>query len=417
MVAFMGRISAVRSWGAAITVALLLAGCSGGSDGAAGGGAAVESTTQPASAAVTSAAPLTVATTIEATTTVAPTTAVPVTEPSPPSTDVAPEMIPLPPQPEGVPFPTKEWPTGELPAGLDKAALDAEVDTAFGPKDNSQIRSVVMIVGGKLVYERYHAPDTVETVFDSFSVAKSFTSAVVGIASGDGLIDVNARAERPEWADPSDPRHEITVEDLLHMSSGLEWQEGADEYGKLFAAESGAAYTASKPLAAEPGTVWNYSTGTTGILAALVADKLGGGDQLETFVRSRLLDPIGARSMVLLEDPSGVWRGGLGANATARDFARFGLLFLRDGVWDGKRILPEGWVDYSRTPSPTKAGYGKQWWLDEDGGTWFEAQGLFGQRIRVLPELDVVIVITSHPDGDSAAAMNAVQGLLTDAIG
>jgi CubicO group peptidase (beta-lactamase class C family) len=229
--------------------------------------------------------------------------------------------------------------------------------------------------------------------------------------AGDGKIDVLGPAQRPEWSDPADPRHAITVENLLHMSSGLEWTEGIDEYGKMFAAPSHAGYAADRPLVAEPDTVWNYSTGTTGILAALAGDQVGGPEALEAYISDRLLNPIGITSMVLLKDEGGMWRGGLGANATVRDFARFGLLFLRDGVWDGERILPAGWVDYSRTPSRTSKDYGAQWWLGPDQ-VYFEAEGLFGQVIRVIPELDAVIVATTHNGGDTPTMVDAIQELL-----
>jgi CubicO group peptidase (beta-lactamase class C family) len=320
----------------------------------------------------------------------------------------------LPAQPDGVPFPTEEWPTAELPGYVDRAAVDAAIDTAFGSTDNTQVRSALIVIGGEVVYERYHAPDTADTVMDSYSVAKSFTSAVIGLVAGDGDLDVLGRAERQEWADPSDPRHEITVENLLHMSSGLEWTEGIEEYTGLFAAPSHAAYAADRPLVAEPDTVWNYSTGTTGILAALAADKVGGPGALQTYITERLFEPLGITSTVLLTDETGTWRGGLGANSTARDFARFGLLFLRDGVWDGERILPEGWVDYSRTPSRTSEIYGAQWWLGPDN-VYFEAQGLFGQRIRVIPELDAVIVATTHNGGDTDRLVTDLQELITPA--
>lgn len=323
---------------------------------------------------------------------------------------IAAGLPPLPPQPEGVPFPTDEWPTGSLADDADLAAIDALIDDAFDRPPGEGSRSFLIVIGGRVVYERYRDPDTAGTIMDSWSVGKSFTSALVGIAAGDGLIDVTGRAQRPEWDDPADPRHQITVADLLHMSSGLEWTEGPSYQG-FFSAPSGATYAATQPLALEPNTKFNYSTGTTAILASLVAQEVGGAEALEQYLRERLLDPIGATSTQLMKDPDGMWYGGLGANTTARDFARFGLLFLRDGVWDGERILPEGWVDYSRTPSDTSPVYGAQWWLAPDA-SFFEAQGLFGQIIRVVPGLDAVIVTTTFRGGDSSSLVATVQDLL-----
>jgi CubicO group peptidase (beta-lactamase class C family) len=343
--------------------------------------------------------------------TIAPTTTGLPTTSSPSGLDltIASGLPPLPPQPEGVPFPTAEWPLGSLPAD-DQAAIDALVDEAFDAPPNEGSRSLLVVVGGKVVYERYRDPDNATTIMDSWSVAKSFTSALVGIAAGDGLIDVTGRALRPEWDDPADPRHAITVADLLHMSGGLDWAEGPS-YAGFFAAPSAAGYAAAQPLAVEPNTQFNYSTGTTAILASLVAQEVGGANELERYLRERLLDPIGATSMQPLKDPDGMWYGGLGANTTVRDFARFGLLFLRDGVWDGQRILPEGWVDYTRTPSDTSPIYGAQWWLAEDG-SFFEAQGLYGQIIRVVPALDAVIVTTTFAGGNSSSLVATVQDLL-----
>lgn len=404
----MNRHSCPRFFGVSLAALLLAVACAD-SDPApsAGGGSPGSSSTSSTAPAATAPASTTAVATSSSTTqpTATTTSAAPAL-----NLPIATGLPPLPPQPDGVPFPTDEWPTGSLPADIDTAAIDALVDEAFDRPPGEGSRSLLIVIGGKLVYERYRDPDTADTIMDSWSAGKSFTSALVGIAAGEGLIDVTGRAARPEWDDPVDPRHDISVADLLHMSSGLEWAEGPS-YGPFFSSPSGAAFAASQPLAVEPNTTFNYSTGTTAILASLVAQEVGGADQLEQYVRDRLLDPLGATSVQLLRDPQGMWYGGLGANSTVRDFARFGLLFLRDGVWDGQRILPEGWVDYSRTPSDTSPVYGAQWWLAPDA-SFFEAQGLFGQIIRVVPALDAVIVTTTFQGGDSFSLVATVQDLL-----
>jgi CubicO group peptidase (beta-lactamase class C family) len=188
----------------------------------------------------------------------------------------------------------------------------------------------------------------------------------------------------------------------MRMSSGLEWEEEYSAGGlplQMLQAPHAAEVPISQELVAEPGTVWEYSTGTTAILAEIAADELGGGDALDDYVHTRLLDPLGMTSTVLLEDSTGTWYGGLGADSTPRDYAKFGLLFLRDGMWDGERILPEGWVDASRSPSSTNPEYGLQWWMNGPPGT-FAAEGLFGQLIIVAPELDMVVVMTSTEGGN-----------------
>ncbi len=354
--------------------------------------------------------PTSVAATAAAETTAAPATAPPITlaatTTSSPATTSA--------SPTGDVFPGPEWASAELPAEADRASLDAAVDAAFGAPDaTSRVQSIVVVQGGEITYERYHPLDGPDEVMNSYSVAKSFTSAIIGLLVGDGLLDVDERAPIDEWSDPADPRYEITLEHLLHMSSGLEWTEEYSATSQALAmlqAENASEYVASFPLEAEPGTMFDYSTGTTAILAGIAIDTLGGVDEFEIYVQERLFDPLGITSTQLLRDRSDRWFGGLGADHTTRDFARFGLLFLNDGIWAGERILPEGWVDYSRNASPSNENYGAQWWLA--GGSAFEARGLFGQFIHVNPEHDLVIAINTTQGGDSGTLLTATLAAL-----
>ena len=357
----------------------------------------------PAEQSPTTTADTTPDTTTDTTPTVPATTDPPPTEPS--ATDAPAATLPAtdsssdyPEQSPDVPYPTLEWPVGDLPEGVDSAVLDAAVATAFGADDAAaRVRALVVVKGGEIVYERYHPLDSPDQATSSLSVAKSFTSAIVGMLIGEGRLELDAPAPVEEWQADGDPRREITLEDLMRMSSGLEWEEEYSPGGlplQMLQAPHAADVPISQELVAEPGTVWEYSTGTTAILAEIAADELGGGDALDTYVHERLLDPLGMTSTVLLEDSTGTWLGGLGADSTPRDYAKFGLLFLRDGMWDGERILPEGWVDASRSPSSTNPEYGLQWWMNGPPGT-FAAEGLFGQLIIVAPELDMVMVMTS----------------------
>jgi CubicO group peptidase (beta-lactamase class C family) len=310
-----------------------------------------------------------------------------------------------------VPYPTADWPVGELPASVDRAAIDAAVDTAFGAADAAaRVRSIVVVNGGRIVYERYHPLDGPDTVFSSFSVAKSFTSALIGLLVSDGRLSLDEPPNVPEWP-RGDPRRAITLRDLLQMRGGLEWDEvyeaGADPI-EMLAAPDAAAYAAAKPLAAEPGTVFEYSTGTTALLSGIAADALGGCPQELDYLHERLLDPLGITTDDLLLDPGGCWYGGLGADMTTRDFARFGLLFLRGGRWEDEQILPASWVDESRAPAATNPGYGLQWWLDADNNEWFRAAGLFGQFVVVEPDLDLVIAANTTAGGDPAPMIDTV---------
>ncbi|MFZ4810551.1 MAG: serine hydrolase domain-containing protein [Ilumatobacteraceae bacterium] len=341
-------------------------------------------------------------------TSVAPTTAAPTTTPP---TTVAPTTTLA--SPSGGVFPGADWETADLPGSVDRAALDAAVDVAFGKPDAAgRVRSIVIVQGGKITYERYHPLDNAETIMDSYSVAKSVTSSLIGILTGDGKLDVDAPAPVTEWADPADPRHEITLADLLHMSSGLKWQEDYSTESLvrgMVTAPVASAFVASQPLTSPPGTEWQYSTGTTAILAGILTDTVGDPAKTDEFIEDRLLGPIGITSMEFQRDRAGRWFGGFGANATTRDFARFGLLFLNDGVWNGQRLLPEGWVDYSRTPSPTSAQYGAQWWMLHDDA--FEARGLFGQIVLVSQKNDVVIAINTTQGGDADTLVDTVYPL------
>ncbi len=298
-----------------------------------------------------------------------------------------------------MPWPTAEWPVGDLPAPVDASVLDGIVDTAFGPDDNeSRVRSVLVVHEGKIVYERYHPLDSADTEFSSFSVAKSATSALTGMVVGDGLLDPAAPAPVAEWRVADDPRSTITLDQLLRMSSGLEWEEGSSDYAGMFASDSAASYASERPLESEPGEVFEYSTGTTAIIAGILADQLGGGDALDEYIHQRLLEPLGMHT-TMLEDATGTFLGGLGFDSTARDFARFGLLYVRGGMWEGRSLIDERWIEYSVTPSITNEQYGAQWWMFRPGT--FSADGLFGQKIIVVPDLDLVVVITSNPGGSS----------------
>jgi CubicO group peptidase (beta-lactamase class C family) len=379
-----------------LVVALALAGCASGDDGAT---AVLDATTlAPATTSAPAVAPTTAApaTTVAPTTTAAPTTAAPTT--LAPSGDV---------------FPGADWETAPLSADIDRAALDTAVDTAFGAPDSAaRVQSIVIVQGGRIVYERYHPLDGPDTIMDSYSVAKSVTSSLIGILVGDGELAVDEPAPIAQWSDPADPRHAITLEHLLHMASGLEYTEaygpGSQVLG-MMSAPSASEYIASFPLEAEPGSTFEYSTGTTAILAGILTDTVGGVEATDRFIAERLLDPIGITSMQFFRDQAGRWVGGFGANATTRDFARFGLLFLNDGVWNGTRILPEGWVEYSHTPSPANPQYGAQWWMFRDGA--FEARGLGGQIILVSPRNDLVVAINTKQGGDADTLIGAVYTL------
>ena len=263
----------------------------------------------------------------------------------------------------------------------------------------------VVVHGGEVVHETYGPDIGPETTLISWSTGKSITHALVGIAVREGLLDLDAPAAVPEWA--GDERGAITLRQLLHMTSGLRFVEDyVDDsishcIDMLFGAGQAdvAAYAAALPLDHPPDSVFNYSSGTTNIVSRIVGQAVGGGEAaMRAFMEAELFGPLGMTSADPRFDAAGTFVGSSFLYCTARDFARFGQLYLGDGVWEGRRILPEDWVDFARTPAPAPVdeefGYGAHWWLwDRHGfpGT-YAAHGYEGQYIIVRPDRDVVVV-------------------------
>jgi CubicO group peptidase (beta-lactamase class C family) len=318
-------------------------------------------------------------------------------------------------QPDGVPFPTEEWPEGKWPSGVDRTPVDRTVDAAFADGGLPRVRAVLVVHGGEIVYERYspNQADGRSVAMPGFSMAKSIASALAGILVREGRLDVDAPAAVPAWRAPSDPRHAITVDHLLRMSSGLAWTERPHtvDLNRLIAADNGAAYAADKELVAEPGTEFLYSSANTMVMAGILADEVGSGSDFREFVDAELLDRIGMGRVEMDFDPSGTWYGGLSFETTGRSFAKFGLLYLRDGVWDGERILPEGWVDYNRSPIVTNTEYGAGWWLDPERPGVMYAVGVDGQVITVDPAHDLTFVQLAT-DGGSDISLAISEAIL-----
>lgn len=322
-------------------------------------------------------------------------------------------LLPLPPQPPGVPWPTTSWPRADLDPRVDRGALDALLDRAFGdpePDDLERTNAVVIVQNGAIVTERYRSDVDPDRAFISWSMAKSITSALIGILVREGKLDVSRPIPVNEWPE-GDPRRRITIDQLLRMVDGLRFREAedlgdgsvryyaedeSDVIPMLYGAgkDDVAGFAATLPYVAEPEARWNYNSGATNLLARLVRDTLDTDEAgMRAFMKRELFDRIGMMTADPHFDAAGNFIGSSSCYCSARDFARFGYLYLRDGVWGGERILPEGWVDYARTPSPQSRGiYGAHFWVVPGSLGLFYCSGAFGQRILISPKLDLVVV-------------------------
>lgn len=317
------------------------------------------------------------------------------------------KLITLPSQPVDVAWPSEKWPEGTLSAGRSKALIPFLAE-AFSQGESPRLgetHALLIVQGGRLVFEQYGQGFGPESTFPSWSKAKSITQALTGILVGDGKLDIHQPADVPEWQGAGDPRNAITTDHLLRMSSGLRFIEDyapgstSDVLEMLYGSGKAdtAAYAASQPLEHPPGSWWSYASGTTNIISRLLARTLDAfGPDFESFMRERLFNPLGMTSAIPKFDAAGTFIGSSFCFCSARDFARFGLLYLRGGLWEGRQILPKGWVDFARTrtlqpPSELDA-YGAQWWLGFGGPDSFSANGYDGQFTFVLPDLDMIIV-------------------------
>lgn len=278
-------------------------------------------------------------------------------------------------------------------------------------KEIGRTFSLAVIHKGSLVGHTYGPTSSPTTRLVSWSMAKSFTHAMLGVLVLRGLLpfDLEVEAPLPEWKQPG--KRNVTMRDLVEMRSGRAWAEdyvegdASDVIQMLFrqGASSPPTYALSRPQLHEPGSAWYYSSGTTNILCLCIARLLPKGESMHTFFRS-FLDSLGMLDADPRVDGNGIFIGSSFLYASALSFARLGLLYLRDGVWEGKRLLPSGWADTARTiqavyPADQNEafGYGWHWWpwLDlKIGGRWgaFSMNGHEGQFVVCVPALDLVVV-------------------------
>jgi CubicO group peptidase (beta-lactamase class C family) len=304
-------------------------------------------------------------------------------------------------------------------------ALTAALDRAFAepePSPTRRTKAVVVVRDGRVVAERYAPGYGVDTPLLGYSMAKSVVNALVGILVRQGRLSVDQPAPVPAWRDADDPRRAITVDHLLRMTSGLalaETHSGFDPLSQMLYVERDmAGYAERARLEAPPGTRFQYTGGNTLILSRIVRDAVGGrAEDVLRFARRELFDPLGMRGVTLELDATGTPVGSTYALAPARDWARFGLLYLNDGMSDGRRILPEGWVAYSSSRT-LSTNYAAGFWLAPDRA-WprdvYLAAGMLGQNVVVVPSERLVIVRFGITDG-AGRDRTGVERLLADVI-
>ena len=353
---------------------------------------------------------------------------------------VAASPAPLPPQPAAVAWPTVEWPEGRLAGDVDRAALEAASDALFAPRGSGGVpdtRALFVVQGGRVVWQRYADGFGPGSRFRSWSMAKSVTNAWLGILVREGKLALDAPAPVPRWQRDGDPRRALTLRQLLNMTSGLDNADGGDDadsfVARIFFGDLSAdsAEGAERPaLAYEPGTHWAYSTATSQILSGIVARTVGGGREgVHAFVEHELAAPLGLRTLVVEFDRAGTPLGGGYVWASAPDWARLGLLYLRDGVWDGRRILPEGWVDFTRTvaSASNNGTYGAHFWVSakpaadqfqplRPGIDAFQMNGNAGQFVVIVPDRDLVVVRLGEMHAVGWPALNDELGALVQAF-
>ncbi|MDZ4376142.1 MAG: serine hydrolase [Phenylobacterium sp.] len=336
-------------------------------------------------------------------------------------------------------FDAQPWPQGDArairtlpPAQAER--LNAVVGGAFGPKTYAGITwAVIVLKDGKIVAERYERGYDKHTPQRTNSAAKSMAATLVGIAAGEGLVDVKAAAPFPEWRAPGDPRGDITVENLLHMGSGLYTERGGNPQQELYRSGAPAAERSLLNfMDSPPGARFVYAGSDTILALRSVRVALNDDQRFLAYPFDKLFWRIGMTRTT----PETDWKGDFLMSgqlwSTARDFARFGLLYSQDGIWNGQRVLPAGWARYVSTPAPAQPsrpdgrGYGAQFWLFgprqglPDGV--YAAAGARGQYVVIVPTADVVIVrrgfdATSAPFDIAAFSRDVLAALGTGATG
>ncbi|WP_418264379.1 serine hydrolase domain-containing protein [Flavobacterium faecale] len=294
-------------------------------------------------------------------------------------------------------------PQDSLFSNVDYGNLNRAVANAFDASNEKvkRSRAVLVVYKDRIIAEKYAPGFNEKSKILGWSMTKSITGAMYGVLAQQGKYDIYKPAPIMQWQ--NDKRKNISTHNLLQMNSGLEWVEDyatiCDATRMLFQAEDMGKVQLEKPLAHLPNTHWNYSSGTTNLLSKILRSQFNSHQEYLDFWYTNLIDKIGMHSMVIETDMVGNYVGSSYGWATARDWAKFGLLYLHQGNWNGEQILSSEWVIYTKTPTATSNGrYGAQFWLNAGGyfpdvpRDMYYCSGYQGQMVAVIPSKDMVIV-------------------------
>jgi CubicO group peptidase (beta-lactamase class C family) len=324
-----------------------------------------------------------------------------------------------------LPFPYgNEEPKDTVFANVDYSKLKTAVTNAFdiSGENDKRTRAVLVIHKDKIIAEQYGTGFNKNSKICGWSMAKSITATCFGILQKQGKMNIMQRAPIEEWA--KDERSKITINDLLHMNSGLEWNEDytkiSDAVKMLYLSEDMTKSQIDKPLVGKPNTTYYYSSGTSNLLSGILRQQFKTHQEYLDFWYTNFIDKIGMHSMVIETDMAGNYVGSSYSWATTRDWAKFGLLYLHKGNWNGEQLFDESWAKYVSTPTNgSKGDYGAHFWLNA-GGRYpdaprdlYSANGFQGQKVFIIPSKDLVIVrmgLTNDEKFDFNGLLSGIVG-------
>ena len=343
------------------------------------------------------------------------------------------------------PAATTPWPMGDVlsdvpwPSEIDMQKVEEALDIGFGPAE-ARTLGLVVTYKGRILGERYGEGIDIHTPLESWSMTKSLTGTLMGVLIEQGTYELWQPAPVPEWQEPGDPRQEIRIGDIMRMSSGIKINAPsdpdydsdiyADHYYLYTATSNSYEWAATRPQEWPPNTIGRYRNTDPVLTSYLIRLGVEGrGQDYHSFPQHDLFDKIGIRDGLIETDPQGNFLGQGLAFMPARDWARLGNLYLQDGVWDGERILPEGYVEYASTLAPTWVSDGRLqyggafFWVNGQGSqglpeSAYSMRGAGGQSTTIIPTHDLVVVRLGKytGSGPGGQALNQAFGLLMEAV-